>query len=106
MTTKRTRPKPNTGVIATIQVGDAEVTLVFHDAARVAESDDWESTRLFTEKPFSREAFVDRELRREDYEDIGFNVVNRLCAHAGLDPSPAPTPAPEARKRRVRKRPG
>lgn len=106
MTTRRTKPGPDSGVIATIRVVEAEVILVFHDVSRATESQDWKSIRLFTEKPFSRALFVDRDLRREDYEDIGFNVVNRLCALAGLDPSPAPTPAPDARNSRARKRSG
>ena len=103
MNTRQRRGRPNVGVIATIRVRTAKVTLVFRDASHESERDGWKDVRLFTEKPFSRASFTDRTLRREDYEDIGFNLVNRLCALAGLEPSSASAPRP-VRKPSLRKR--
>lgn len=91
----------STGLIVTATAGDSEVTVVFHDAAR-GEASAWNEVRLFTSTTFPRETFAGRALTKRDYQDIGFNVVNRLCSLAGLQPSPrqsAPVRRP-TRKRR------
>lgn len=89
------------GILATIEHSDDEIDLVLFDAEQGAGA--WHVLRLYTKKPYPRGAFAGLSLQAADYEEIGFNIVNRLCALTGLTSDEKPVPKKTPAKRRSRK---
>jgi hypothetical protein len=99
MATSRDDQGTRTGVVAKIEVAADGVKLVLLDVERKSATT-WKTVRLYTENTYAERSFVDLALRPKQYEEIGFNLVNRLCALAGLEPANSQSSKPTRRKRR------
>ncbi len=93
--------RADAGVLARIEISEDQVRLVLEDVEHdgTGEPTAWRMVRLFTDNEYRGHRFADRTLSSKEYQELGFNIVNRLCALKGLEPAEQAT----ARARRRRK---
>ncbi len=100
MKDKRPVEKCSWGLLASVDVTGGEVKLVLQDVDLSHETPGpWRTSRLYTEKLYPKRSFAALTLRAEDYQEIGFNVVNRLRALCGLESQLESTPRRRRKKR-------
>lgn len=74
------------GVVAFLKgQGDEGVQLVFNDvkASDESESPDWKHCALFTSNAYDADALKNLSLSKEQYAEIGENLIVRLLASNG-----------------------
>jgi hypothetical protein len=80
----RAKTAPHHAVVTSIEFSEAGAKLVMCDVVQdETGASGWRTVRLYTEKGYAGRRLAELALRPEEFEEIGFNVVNRLLALTG-----------------------
>jgi len=68
------------------QCNNQDIQLVFHDVISTTDSDnpDWKYNALFTQNNYNEKALKEMSLSKDQYAEIGENLILRLLALNGI----------------------